>query len=130
MERRSFLKTLAVGLTAIPAYLLGNSLTNNKRPATRGKTIQLTSDLPEGVSFHGAVIAVRKEDQVYFYHSKCTHLGCEINLFDGKQLVCPCHGSHFDLQGQVTEGPAQKPLPKLKAQKDTAKNLYTIQLPS
>lgn len=43
--------------------------------------------------------------------SKCTHLGCRINIdpkTDG--FVCPCHSSHFDGQGEVTISPAARPL--------------------
>jgi cytochrome b6-f complex iron-sulfur subunit len=39
----------------------------------------------------------------------CTHLGCTLNPQpDG--FACPCHGSHFDTDGNVTHGPAAKPL--------------------
>jgi len=39
----------------------------------------------------------------------CTHNDCELEA-TAKMLVCPCHGSEFDLKGEVTEGPAEKPL--------------------
>jgi Rieske Fe-S protein len=28
----------------------------------------------------------------------------------GDRLVCPCHGSEYDLLGRVLEGPAERPL--------------------
>jgi cytochrome b6-f complex iron-sulfur subunit len=43
----------------------------------------------------------------------CTHLGCTLepneNGFD-----CPCHNSNFDVDGNVTQGPAVKPLQVLR----------------
>jgi len=40
----------------------------------------------------------------------CTHLGCIVGLSD-TGFACPCHGSRFDQDGNVTGGPAPKPLP-------------------
>lgn len=45
----------------------------------------------------------------------CTHLGCTVESKpDG--FVCPCHGSRFDLQGNVARGPASKPLRYLRVE--------------
>ena len=40
----------------------------------------------------------------------CTHLGCTIRHVESEGFVCPCHGSRFDLHGQVIEGPAPRAL--------------------
>lgn len=40
---------------------------------------------------------------------KCTHRGCELNV-GGGIYSCPCHGSEFDIQGKVLEGPADQNL--------------------
>jgi nitrite reductase/ring-hydroxylating ferredoxin subunit len=46
----------------------------------------------------------------------CTHKGCTVHWEpDFFQFDCPCHGSKFDLLGQVTHGPAKKPLAGLAA---------------
>lgn len=43
----------------------------------------------------------------------CTHMGCTVAP-QGDQLVCPCHGSTYDLAtGDNTGGPAPKPLAKI-----------------
>ncbi len=40
---------------------------------------------------------------------KCTHVGCKV-VFEGGEVVCPCHGSRFATDGSVLEGPAKLPL--------------------
>jgi len=54
-------------------------------------------------------------DEAGFYaiSTTCTHLGCAVaRSQDG--FACPCHGSRFDSQGNVTGGPAPRPLPWLE----------------
>jgi Rieske Fe-S protein len=44
---------------------------------------------------------------------RCTHLGCLLR-FNGAETSwdCSCHGSRFDVDGTVLEGPAGTPLPR------------------
>lgn len=43
----------------------------------------------------------------------CTHLGCLVSRTEAG-FQCPCHGSKFNAIGQVTAGPAPRPLPWLE----------------
>jgi len=46
----------------------------------------------------------------------CTHQSCEITGYSGQTFVCPCHGSRFDANGQVVQGPATRALPQFQTQ--------------
>jgi Rieske Fe-S protein len=40
----------------------------------------------------------------------CTHEGCTVNGLNGAIYVCPCHGSRYNRNGQVVNGPAKAAL--------------------
>jgi Rieske Fe-S protein len=68
-------------------------------------------DLPPG-SFRvmGEVVLARDSGGVYAMSAVCTHAGCPTRV-SGAGLFCPCHGSVFDQDGNVTRGPARQALP-------------------
>ena len=45
----------------------------------------------------------------YAMTSICTHQGCDVSAMP-QNFTCPCHGSVFDLDGNVMQGPAGTPL--------------------
>jgi len=49
----------------------------------------------------------------------CPHMGCTVhwNNFE-KSWDCPCHGSRFNTEGEVLEGPALEGLSKIEINKD------------
>ncbi len=50
---------------------------------------------------------------------RCTHLGCTVALDRAAgELVCPCHGSRFALDGAVVAGPAENPLRSVPMKRD------------
>ena len=61
---------------------------------------------------------------IYAMTAVCTHLGCITRyVSDENAIACPCHGSRFDLEGNVTHGPAPRPLPWLEVKLDDKGNL-------
>ncbi|MFD8272647.1 Rieske (2Fe-2S) protein [Streptomyces flaveolus] len=49
------------------------------------------------------------------YSTICTHAGCPIKKLEGAKLVCPCHGSEFDVRtGEVLHAPATVALMELR----------------
>jgi glycine/D-amino acid oxidase-like deaminating enzyme/nitrite reductase/ring-hydroxylating ferredoxin subunit len=59
-------------------------------------------------------VAVYKDEggKVHSVSAICVHLGCVVT-WNGAEKTwdCPCHGSRFDCQGGVINGPANKDLP-------------------
>ena len=56
----------------------------------------------------------------------CTHEGCTVSNVQGERLICPCHGSTYDLQGSVVLGPAGSPLAQFSSTYDAAKDELLI----
>src|SRR5208283_4444243 len=59
------------------------------------------------------ICVVREGNRIAALSTTCTHLGCIVGLAD-TGFACPCHGSRFDQDGQVTGGPAPRALPWFK----------------
>ena len=59
------------------------------------------------------VCIVREGAKIAAISTTCTHLGCIVGVSD-TGFACPCHGSRFDQDGNVTGGPAPKALPWYK----------------
>ncbi len=65
------------------------------------------------------VFVVREGDTLYALHAKCTHLGCTPRWRGVEhRFKCPCHGSGFRITGRNFEGPAPRPLDRLKIWRD------------
>jgi glycine/D-amino acid oxidase-like deaminating enzyme/nitrite reductase/ring-hydroxylating ferredoxin subunit len=70
--------------------------------------------LPDGIGRKG----VYRDDggELHAVSMRCTHLGCLVRFNAAERSWdCPCHGSRFDVDGSVLEGPAVKPLERRDA---------------
>ncbi|MFF2051593.1 ubiquinol-cytochrome c reductase iron-sulfur subunit [Leifsonia sp. NPDC058194] len=86
-----------------------------------GTTTVALSSIPVGGAVSASigsapiVVAQPSAGSVVAFSAVCTHQGCTVAP-QGKEFDCPCHGSKFDAAtGDVLNGPARDPLPKLKA---------------
>ncbi len=63
-------------------------------------------------------------------NSICTHLQCPAELPVGDEIICVCHGGHFDaIDGTVLAGPPPRPFPmvRLRIEPDTG-DIYAAEL--
>lgn len=78
--------------------------------------VSLPETLPPGEAFVPAgrsVALFRDTEGVHAVSTVCTHLGCIVKP-TAAGFECPCHGSRFAKNGDVTGGPAPAPLPWLE----------------
>lgn len=130
--RRDVLTRIGVGACAVAAagsgvvtldFLIPKVLFEPPTTFRAGRPL----DYPDGtVRFdrERKAYVVGGERGVYAMSAVCTHLGC-ITRYVSEEgaIACPCHGSRFDLEGNVTHGPAPHPLPWLEVKLDEAGNL-------
>jgi len=58
---------------------------------------------------------IRESEGIYALFAKCTHLGCTPRwLAAENKFKCPCHGSGFYKTGINFEGPAPRPLERVR----------------
>ena len=97
----------------------GDGATTTQPPPTTGGTapeqnnaITKTSDVPvgSGVIVGEVVVTQAAAGDFKGFSSTCTHAGCAVNEVVDGTINCPCHGSKFNLDGSVAQGPATKPL--------------------
>ncbi len=115
--RRDFF-SLLVPVLSVPVILWwlftgGRTRTGGMRPAD----VVIRNEIPAGISFHDNVLLVRRGDEIRAFEARCTHLGCTISRTEGDVLVCQCHGSRFDLDGNPVKGPASEALRELPVTK-------------
>jgi Rieske Fe-S protein len=124
MERRGFLVWLASAALALGGLFMGATVVQALMPPARsidGKTkvgtvaIAKMADLQVGkpvlADYGDDVLYLVKKSatQVAVLSQSCPHVGCKLS-FNGatKQFDCPCHASHFSIDGKKLGGPAPR----------------------
>jgi Rieske Fe-S protein len=71
-----------------------------------------TADVPVGSGVIVDDIVVTQPTAGVFkgFSTVCPHKGCDVSKVENGTIDCPCHGSKFNLEGAVVNGPATSPL--------------------
>ncbi len=140
VTRRSFMVRTIVGIFVFIGAVLGAALgvfgvlpvLKKKKPewSDTGSSRDLVVNEPQERRFLEIVksgwleekqersiwLVKRPDGTVAAYAPNCPHLGCGYRWFaEDRQFKCPCHGSVFDINGEVLAGPAPRPLDTLEA---------------
>ncbi len=122
--RRKFLSWLWIGLGILALIEFAGVVIAYLRPGKRQKKSAESGAIIEAgrvESFplnsvtafvRGKLYLSRMGDGAFLADSrKCTHLGCTVPWLDKeKRFACPCHGSVFDISGEVINPPAPRAL--------------------
>ena len=81
-------------------------------PAAPANAIATTAEVPvgSGVIVDEIVVTQPSAGEFKGFSAICTHKGCTVDEVADGTINCPCHGSKFNLDGSVANGPATKPL--------------------
>jgi Rieske Fe-S protein len=81
-------------------------------PAAPANAIATTAEVPvgSGVIVDEIVVTQPSAGEFKGFSAICTHKGCTVDEVADGTINCPCHGSKFNLDGSVANGPATRPL--------------------
>ena len=128
MDRRRFMNwtawvgvlgSLAVGLLGFLRFLFPRVLFEPPAVFKAGQAEEyIAGTVDERFKQSQRVWVVRQEDgSFYALLAICTHLGCTPNWLNTEnKFKCPCHGSGFKRDGTNFEGPAPRPLDRIKVE--------------
>ena len=123
MERKDFLKkSIALcGLSMIPGALIESCTKQTySGPTNVNFTLDLTSSANAALNTVGgslvsnSILIIRTSASTFSaFSSICTHQGCTVSYNKAQtDIVCPCHGGIYDLNGNVVSGPPPSALTK------------------
>jgi len=120
---------LAVGLGSVKLPALNTPqlvTTTTARSVQAAGAIANTNDLTvnspvyfEYPSGYPSMLIKKADGSLIALSMLCTHVCCQC-AYDSRseQIYCPCHGSLFDQNGNVLQGPANLPLPQIELNVD------------
>jgi arsenite oxidase small subunit len=146
LTRRSFLKSLAglagvigagvvlssIKLPAETAPTTQTTTTNATQTGTMAGSIANVKNLKVNVpvqfeypSGYPNLLLKKADGSLLALSLLCTHVCCTCSYETSSNVIyCPCHGSVFDANGNVVQGPASSPLPRVQLRVDAAGNVF------
>ena len=124
MDRRDFVKKsviLACGVAGASAFLEACSKKSSSTPSAPNVnfTIDISSSQYSALQTNGGyvysnslIIARDNKGDFVALYDVCPHAGCAVQFDGTSKFPCPCHGSLFDENGNVLQGPATSGLKK------------------
>jgi len=105
-------KPAAEGTTSAPAESAPAETSGPAAPPSTPDALAKTADVPvgSGVIVDDLVLTQPSAGVFKGFSAVCTHAGCTVSEVVDGTIICPCHGSEYNLEGSVTKGPATKPL--------------------
>jgi len=89
----------------------------------------LVFNFPPDDETHG-VVFLTPDAELRALSTRCTHAACTVawqhDEDNAEILKCPCHGSRFDLAGQVLNGPAKLPLTRYAIRVEGSDAILTL----
>jgi glycine/D-amino acid oxidase-like deaminating enzyme/nitrite reductase/ring-hydroxylating ferredoxin subunit len=91
----------------------GHLVSGHLKPVSHEPISELAIGQGRIIKSGGEKLAVYRDQDgaVHALSAICTHQGCQVafNAME-RSWDCPCHGSRFDIDGRVLDGPAKRPL--------------------
>ena len=127
INRRDFIKrsTGVIGAASMVSAASHIGCVPSTAPAVRAElsenkiafntAISELSKIGDGVKLENdaleyPILLIKKSDSAFVAVStECMHLGCQVRM-QRTVLRCPCHGSAYNLDGDVLNGPTEHPL--------------------
>ncbi len=130
LTRRELAKFLALGSGLLAAVTTAIAVAGRRyrAPAYPRLRVARLSELPAGraVPFRyptaedPCLLLRRPDGEVVAYSQVCTHLSCAVVYRPaGDEFFCPCHHGYFSTgDGRPLAGPPQRPLPRIRIERD------------
>ncbi len=108
---------------AVPAKFQNNQVGVYHLPVARTWLIHLAADTQfvlSGTNLQEQLDSewvVKDSDGTYWIalYQRCVHLGCTVPFRDDcVSFKCPCHGSHYNVDGEFLDGPAPRSLDRFR----------------